>query len=170
MFVVYNDWFLKVKDNPLVHKDFEGCLYYKGFKCTTNGDILDVRHSDFYDEVTLCDLQKFIQHGFIEGADLIMYNRDISRSDEFKSKIETSYNDIQKFETLLKKRHKRKRSPYQHRKLITMYKNRLRKRIRNTRTNILEYLDRMFFYRARLKQYENMINDIEVADEQIIKY
>lgn len=134
------NWFNQVKNLVKTFEDYDSeYVIYKGFKLTKRGEeyfIQDVRFSNLYSEVTVTDLNKFIDKGFIKGADLISFERDTKRILSYKKMAEVLYDRRRKFTKELSK-------------------NRAlnEKRIRNINRRIEEYIDLMFFYEVRVKQF-----------------
>ncbi len=120
-------------------------VMYKGFKLvgSKEGDykLYDVRFNDFYSKVKESDLSVLRTLGLVRGADTLMYNRDISRSDICKKDIANLYD-----------------------KMINIYKPMIKeginlefynKRVRNAYSNIHDYTDLIFFYKNRIELYES---------------
>ena len=114
-----------------------------GFKITHYLDddsytILNIRQSDFYCNVTQPDMDIFMEHGFIKGADIAVYKRNVVRVDKYLRLIEELYT----------KKAKYKKSLNKNKAFYT-------KRIRNCDKNIHEYHDMMQFYQSKVEQFEN---------------
>lgn len=113
-------------------------VFYKGFKLSNiegNYTVVDVRMTDFYNKISREDLEMLDKHGFIKGADLLMYARDITR-------VATYTGMVERF-TRMKVGFEGKLSQKQSESFAE-------KRIRNCETN-LELLDElMSFYSTRL--------------------
>jgi hypothetical protein len=118
-------------------------MIYKGFKITLTyeGDsftLEDVRKSDFYTPVSKSDLLLMKNRGFIKGVDYLSYKRAKRNHQTFKRRIKALYS---------------KREEYK-RKYDTkpvFYTNRLS----NCVNNIHKNLDLFFFYKVKIKQYED---------------
>jgi hypothetical protein len=114
-------------------------ILYKGFKIINEQGtyrIQDVRRNDFYSEVFATDLAMFKEHGFVRGADLIMYNRDVTRVRRYTSRLEMTYT---------RRDHLRGLPPEGRPKGYAKAVNTVDKKIR-------ECVDKIFFFQTRLKQ------------------
>lgn len=131
-------WFAEAIDYGLkvYNENNSQYIFYKGFKLIKNHDseyfIQDIRVSDFYRDVDEKHLSIIRNRGLIRGADDISYHRNIKRVERYTKKVESLYEDLDKF----------------------VAKGDLRK-IENCRENIKKYLDLMFFYKAKIHQYNN---------------
>lgn len=115
----------------------------RGFKIShyfedNSYSILDTRFSDFYTNVSEVDMSILIEKGFLEGTNIIMYNRNVMRVKDYVSKIENLYVKKAKYK-----------------KLVTKNKPFYTKRIKNCSENIHRYHDMMQFYQAQVEQFEN---------------
>lgn len=136
------EWFNEAKGRyvtvfKLVSVEF---IIYKGFKLLKKDDkysIQDVRFSNMYSVVNPECYKLFIEKGFIEGADLICFNRNKERVLSYKRKAELLYDKRRKFKKELNK----------DRRLNE-------KRIRNINRKIEEFVDNLFLYRTRINQYK----------------
>lgn len=133
-------WFKEAQNLVRTFETLDGkFVIYKGFKISNKGDtfyIQDSRFSNMYGEVSKQDLNKFLKMGFIAGADLISLERDSKRILSYKRRAELLYDKRKKFEKELPKN-----------------KTLNEKRIRNINRRIDEYVDLMFFYEVRVKQF-----------------
>lgn len=131
-------WFAEAIDYGLnvYNENNSQYIFYKGFKLIKNYDseylIQDIRVSDFYRDVDEKHLSIIRNRGLIRGADDISYQRNIKRVEKYTKKVESLYEDLDKF----------------------VAKGDLRK-TENCRENIKKYLDLMFFYKAKIYQYYN---------------
>lgn len=133
-------WFKQVQNLVRTFKTYNNeFVIYKGFKITNrNGDyfIEDTRFSNMYGNVTKHDLDKFNKLGFIKGVDRVGFERDTKRIELYKKKAELLYDKRRKFIKELPKN-----------------KTLNEKRIRNLNIRVDEYIDLMFFYEVRVKQF-----------------
>jgi predicted carbohydrate-binding protein with CBM5 and CBM33 domain len=114
-------------------------IIYKGFKLSETSEgfsIQDVRFSNMYSDVSQKDMATIIKLGFVKGVDTISFERDTKRVDSYKKRTEVLYDKKNKFAKELPK-------------------NRAlnEKRIRNIEIKIEEFIDLMFFYQVRIKQF-----------------
>lgn len=120
----------------------------KGFKITHYNEddsytIQDIRHSDFYNVVSPEDMEVINANGFLEGTNILTYNRNTERVDRYLRLIEALYG----------KRAEYKKSLYKNKAFYT-------KRINNCNKNIHDYHDLMQFYRSKVEQFEYTINKL----------
>jgi hypothetical protein len=136
---IYN-WFKQARNLTRTFNTLDSkFLIYKGFKLTErDGEffIQDVRLSNMYSEVSRKDMATIINLGFIKGVDTISFERDSKRVDAYKKRTELLYDRRKKFTKELPKNR-------------TLNE----KRIRNINLKIEEYIDLMFFYQVRIKQF-----------------
>lgn len=115
-------------------------IIYKGFKITKNefGTYIleDTRFSNMYAPVNSSNYNTFKKLGFIKGADSISYARDIERVETYKKRTGILYD-------------KRKRCKDE----LPKNKRLNEKRIRNINKKVQEYVDLIFFYQTRVKQF-----------------
>ena len=114
----------------------------KGFKIThyfedDTYSILDTRFNDFYTAVSEEDMTLLVSHGFIKGTNIIMYNRNVVRVDNYIKRIEDLYVKKAKYKKLLPRN-----KPF------------YTKRIRNCSEGIHNYHDLLQFYQAQVEQFE----------------
>lgn len=141
----YEEYLGSGKRPPFQDVD-EEFIIYKGFKIIRSPEgyiILDVRRSDLYDPVREVDLKMFKDHGFVKGADIIMYQRDKIRCKKYKEAIEFLY--------LLRRQYKEELPGS---KRVAFVK----KKIRNINKNIHDNADSIFFYQTRMKQVKEEYN------------
>lgn len=119
-------------------------LIYKGFKISKYPHkylIENVRNSDFYEPLTESQQEFLIDQGFIKGADTYSYERNKVRYMKYIRRLEKVYDDRTLF------RNKREINP-------KFYD----KRLNNCEEGILKYTDLLFFYKAKILQYEQFYN------------
>ena len=155
---IVKEWFeeackkLKVHDIP--HEAF---VIYKGIRVSRRTHILsdepiisdsdvqysivDVNRNDGYPPLTSEDEFVIKLHGFIEGCDIIGYNRDLKNIQKLKNKAELLYEKRRKFENEL---------PVNKRLNL--------KRIRNINVNVRILLDQMFLHNIRVEQFKIKYN------------
>ena len=139
-------WFEEAEKREKVfsnlHDEF---VIYKGFKITKNrfGTYMlqDVRFSNMYAPSNEKCYKIFKDLGFIKGADSISFERDVKRVAFYKRKTEQLYD---------KRRRCKKEMPKD--------KRLNEKRIRNINKKIKEYVDLIFFYETRIKQFNSKYN------------
>ena len=105
--------------------------------------ILDTRLNDFYWDVTQPDMDVLLESGFMQGTDILVYNRNKERVDKYLRLIEELYTKKAKYKKSLNKN-----------------KAFYSKRIRNCDKNIHEYHDMMQFYQSKVEQFENRTKTI----------
>jgi hypothetical protein len=133
-------WFKQAMNYTRTFKTLDSRFtIYKGFKLTETDEgfsIQDVRFSNMYSEVSKKDMNTIIELGFIRGVDTISFERDTKRVESYKRRTEILYDKKKKFTKELPK-------------------NRAlnEKRIRNIDIKIEEFIDLMFFYQVRIKQF-----------------
>ena len=123
----------------------ENFIIYKGFKIAKpfEGDyeIKDARYSNMYTRPSSVSLSHFREFGFIKGADVISYKRDVKRLESYKKRTARLYDKRKKFKAQLPKDKKLNE-----------------KRIRNINRKIGEFVDLIFYYDTRIKHYNNKYN------------
>jgi hypothetical protein len=133
-------WFNQAKSIATTFKTYDSdFIIYKGFKLSKRNNeyyLQDVRFSNLYTEVSKENLDKFLKLGFKKGADLISFERDSMRVISYKKRTEALYDKRKLFEKELPK----KRAFNE-------------KRIRNINKRIDEFIDLLFFYEVRVKQF-----------------
>ena len=115
-------------------------IIYKGFKIASNEEgyiIQDVRFSNLYEEVNKKDYDTLVELGFTKGVDYISYQRNLRRVESYKRRAELLYDKRRKFKKELPKNKKLNE-----------------KRIRNLNRRIEDFIDHIFFYKTKIKQYE----------------
>ena len=137
------EWYEQAAKVTLVHKAFGSTfVIYKGFKISSFDDgsfeIFDTRFSDVYTKVSLKDMKVFKSKGFIKGANLLMYDRDVKRVKDYTKKLEKLYSERDKYNQKLETN-------------VSFYS----KRIKNCEDSIQSNLDLLFFYSSRVKQFKN---------------
>jgi len=126
------EWFFELNGGT------KGAVFYKGFKIYNDGEsyrIVDIRYNDFYQEVSEQNMSTLIEHGIVAGASLIMYNRDLHRERLLENRIvqlQEQKDDIRQ----------------------TKDDGKNEKRIKILTDKILDYVDLMFLYSHRARQYE----------------
>lgn len=139
-------WYEEASAGLVVHSaltsDF---MIYKGFKLSVvdgNYILEDVRFSNMYSKVKEADLTLIKEHGFIKGVDIIGFNRDSKRVSSYKARAEKLYDKRRKCKNELPKN-----------KALN------EKRIRNINKRIDDYIDLLFFYDTRIKQFHDKYKD-----------
>ena len=79
-----DQWFLEALSHHDCISVGKASIIYKGFKISKK-EILDIRKSDLYNPVEEKDLKIFRKHGFVTGADRIMYERYLLRHTRCKT-------------------------------------------------------------------------------------
>lgn len=128
-----------------IHQDNKGeFLIYKGFKITkeeNNYRIQDVRRSEFYSSVKESEYELMLEKGFVHAADLISYELNLERIENYKVSIEA----------LELKKKLAKKTLREDRRLNL-------KRIRLAEENIVELQDLIQLSQSRIKQFNNKYN------------
>lgn len=142
-------WYNEVKNITRIFEvNDDEFIIYKGFKITSplEGDpfIEDVRFGNIYSNITQQDCDTFKTLGFIQGADTIGNTRDIQRVESYRKRTRTLYQKRKKF-----------------RKELPKDKRLNEKRIRNINIKIAEFVDLIFFYETKVKQFNNKYNVTE---------
>lgn len=134
-------WFEEASELTQVFSvlDYE-FIIYKGFKITKNLEgeysIQDTRFSNMYTPVNSICYKIFKEIGFIKGSDRISFERDVKRIETYKKRTGLLYDRRRKFKNQLPNN---KELNY--------------KRIRNINKRIQDYVDLIFFYQTRIKQF-----------------
>lgn len=141
---VIKKWFNEAVDEGIkvYHSDESEYLIYKGFKIIKTLDdfkILDVRRSDFYDDVKSKDLLVLEKLGFIFGSDSIVHSRNKRRVSIYTKRLERIYTNKKLYKSKLKDKDTKK-----------FYE----KKLRNCEENILKNIDLLFFYKSKVEQHE----------------
>lgn len=119
-------------------------LIYKGFKISKFPDrfsIQNVRTSDFYSNVSDEDMEVLKKEGFIKGSDTLSYERNKVRFTEYIKTLEKLYENRKEY--------------------LTKYDNNPKfytKRLKNCEEGLCKYSDLLFFYKAKILQYEQIYN------------
>ena len=146
---VVKEWFEEAQADSGTYKDYnKKYTLYKGFKIEVKEGkyiILDMRFTDMYSQVTQKDREIFEEFGFIRGADLIAYQRDLKRDEYYNRRTEKFYTVKDNLE---------KDDPKYDSKLF------------NCKENIGKSIDLMFYYRTKINQFNNKYND---KDEKVEK-
>jgi len=152
-------FFVLFKDSPEVTHGFQGEFFYKGFKITDDTtNIVDIRHGDFYSDVSTEDLFVLTKYGLIKGADILMEERDRYRVEYYQELIVKANNDITRFKRMHKLRPKYN-GVLTRRKFLKEYRRKLQKRIDNTYLNIDEYTMYKALYEIKVKNNNNNKTD-----------
>ena len=141
-------WFDEAKVIKMFSFNNHEYVISKGFKITHYNEdnsytIQDIRHSDFYNEVSKEDMEVITANGFLEGTNILMYSRNTERVDKYLRLIEVLY---------------AKRTEYK--KSLPKNKAFFTKRISNCNRNIHDYHDLMQFYRSKVEQFESKNNKL----------
>lgn len=142
------------KNSHEVQKGLKGEFFYKGFKVTED-KIFDIRHNDFYREVSEEDQDVLKMYGLITGADILMDRRNKYRVKYYKNLIVKANDDITRFKKMLKLRPKYN-GDLTRRKFLKEYRRKLNKRITNTLLKIEEYTMYESLYESKVEN--NNIN------------
>lgn len=141
-------WFEEAKEKVLVFSTTVGeFLIYKGFKISSEEGVFkieDVRFSNLYSSPSRSNLKYFSQHGFVKGADIIAYHRNLKRIELYRKRAERLYQRRAKFKKDL---HKNKRLN--------------EKRIRNINKHIEEYVDYVILYENRVRDFNSKYKNYE---------
>jgi hypothetical protein len=137
------EWFEEATKTQKVFTTKDGdFLVYKGFKITKTKEdaylMQDVRYSTFYSAPSDIDLSIIKEEGFIKGVDIISYTRDLERVAFYKKWTEKLYDRKKVFKKQLS----------ENRRLNE-------KRIRRADVRIDKYIDFIFYYEARIEQFES---------------
>lgn len=122
------------------------CLMYKGFKLSYRNQeykIKDMTRSDFYTDVEPHHLDILMEHGFIKGADMINYQRNIKRVENEIKTLENLHNNRDEYEDKVESNPKF-----------------FKKKIRNCEDKIDKHTNNLFFYKSKVQQYEERNNII----------
>jgi len=144
---VAEKWFKEAIVSCPVHETKnEFFIIKRGFRLSKDKDsdyyrALDARKYEFYSEIEGVDYNQLIDKGFIKGVDHIGFERDTKEVFKLKRLVELLYSRKKKFKKLIKK----------DRRLNE-------KRIRNLYKNIDIYIDLIFLYESRIKQFNNKYN------------
>jgi hypothetical protein len=142
------EWFKQAINSSRIFKTLDSrFIIYKGFKLTEkDGEffIQDVRFSNMYSEVSKKDMDTIINLGFIKGVDAIGFSRDVKRVQSYIRRTEVMYDKRKKFNKELPKNR-------------TLNE----KRIKNINIKIEEFVDLIFFYQVRIKQFNTKNNKNE---------
>lgn len=143
---IVQKWFEESKDKVrvFIQTDEQEYIIYKGFKITkfsSGYKIQDVRLSDFYSEVKESHFKILVKHGFIRGADAIVYTRNKKRVRTYTKKIEELYDQRKEYQKNLKKN----KAFYE-------------KKLRNCQENINKNIDLLFLYKSRISNHESKYN------------
>lgn len=139
---ILKKWFEEVDVDKTFITEGSEFVINKGFKIThyfedDSYTIQDVRHSDFYTEVSDWDLETMESHGFLAGTAVILHSRNVERVQKYLRQIEVLYANRARYKEGLSKN-----KPF------------YTKRIRNCNKNIHDYHDMMQFYQAKVEQFE----------------
>lgn len=145
------------ENSPKAIKGFEGEFFYKGFKVTKTS-IQDIRHNDFYNEVSKDDLKVLKEKGLIKGADILMERRDRYRIEFYKNLIVKANDDIKRFSRMLKVKPKYN-GALTRRTFLKEYRRKLNKRIDNTLLKVEEYTMYVALYENKISSNNNNINN-----------
>lgn len=132
------DWFELSKTNGLFYTDNHTTFtIYKGFKIIIDDSeqyhIRDTRKSNYYSKIAKEDINLIDKLGYIKGVDTISYRLNKRRYNRTKKKIEKFYS-------------RRLKLPKHSEKIKTI--NRM----------IDININRLFFYRVKVRQFENKYN------------
>ena len=86
-------WFKEAQSNGVVKVTDSNFIIFKGFKITREGNIYNVRNSDYYKKASNSDIATFRKHGFVKGAILIVHRRNIKRVEKFENILSRLYTD-----------------------------------------------------------------------------
>tara|TARA_R110000851_G_scaffold295075_1_gene449914 strand:+ start:199 stop:666 length:468 start_codon:yes stop_codon:yes gene_type:complete len=120
-----------------------------GFKIThyfedNSYSIQDTRFNDFYSKVSEPDLKVIQENGFIKGASILMYRRNVRRVEKYLTLIQKLYKKREDYSKLLGKS-----------RVSIKNQNKYTKGIKNCNFNIHNYNDLMHFYKSKAEQFEN---------------
>ena len=140
-------WYEEVAQVTKIHETIsEEFVVYKGFKLSKLLDgsyiIKDTRFSNMYSNVSDNVMKQFEKLGIIKGIDTIGFERDKRRVESYKRRTGRLYDKRIKFKKELPKN-----------------KRLNEKRIRNINKRISDFVDLIFYYDTRVKQYNSKYND-----------
>lgn len=144
-------WYLEAVSSPDTVKfstDGGDHVIYKGFKLTDTNDgkviLEDCRRSTFYSRVSKPDKKVMRELGFIQGADMIQYQRDTIRVGYYTRLVSSIYQQLARAEARLEAE---VGSAKRNRENIQIFKGRIHK-----------HADNLYFYETRRRQAQRKYN------------